>query len=276
MRALSTTKAFAKEPVLKFIELIDTARSLADDMTISNLLEYLLANSGLNELYRNDEEEERLENLNELIQSIKTYEQDHKEDEVSLVGYLQDIALYTNADYGKDKNNVKVMTIHQSKGLEFPYVFISGLSEGIMPNKRSVRERKKKAMEEERRLMYVAVTRAEKRLFLTESEGYSVQGSFDKVPSRFIREIKQNLFVTEGHMDESLWNRASTFSRSMDLECGLVALPPKASFSEGDEVGHHVFGNGIIRRIYDDGEYCEVEFFEKGVRSLKADKLYRV
>lgn len=276
LRALSTTKAFAKEPVLKFIELIDTARSLADDMSISNLLEYLLANSGLNELYRNDEEEERLENLNELIQSIKTYEQDHKEDEVSLVGYLQDIALYTNADYGKDKNNVKVMTIHQSKGLEFPYVFISGLSEGIMPNKRSVRERKKKAMEEERRLMYVAVTRAEKRLFLTESEGYSVQGSFDKVPSRFIREIKQNLFVTEGHMDESLWNRASTFSRSMDLECGLVALPPKASFSEGDEVGHHVFGNGIIRRIYDDGEYCEVEFFEKGVRSLKADKLYRV
>ena len=160
LRTLSTTKAFAKEPVHKFIELIETARTLSQGMSISNLMEYVLANSGLNELYRNDEEEERLENLNELVQSIKIYESDHKEDEVSLESYLQDVALYTNVDNDRSKNHVKVMTIHQSKGLEFPYVFISGLSDGIMPNKRSVRERKKKAMEEERRLMYVAVTRA--------------------------------------------------------------------------------------------------------------------
>ena len=152
LRKLSGTKAFGKEPVRKFIELIDTARTLSESMSISNLLEYILANSGLNELYRNDEEEERLENLNELIQSIKTYEEDHKEDEINLVTYLQEIALYTNLDYNKSKNHVKVMTIHQSKGLEFPFVFIAGLNEGIMPNKRSVRERKKKAMEEERSL----------------------------------------------------------------------------------------------------------------------------
>ena len=272
LRKLSGTKPFNREPVQKFIELIDTARTLSESMSISNLLEYLLQNSGLNELYRTDEEEERLENLNELIQSVKTYQEDHKEDEINLTTYLQEIALYTNLDYNKSKNHVKVMTIHQSKGLEFPYVFISGLSDGVMPNKRSVRERKKSGMEEERRLMYVAANRAQKRLFLTESEGYSVQGGFNKVPSRFIREIKEDLFVTEGHMDEDIWNRAAVFSRSMDAECGLVTFERKG-FCEGDEVTHEHFGGGIIRNIYDSGEYCEVEFWESGLRSLKADKL---
>ena len=273
LRTLSTTKAYAKEPVRKFIELIESARTLSQGMSISNLMEYVLANSGLNELYRNDEEEERLENLNELVQSIKTYESDHKEDEVSLESYLQDVALYTNVDNDRSKNHVKVMTIHQSKGLEFPYVFISGLSDGIMPNKRSVRERKKKAMEEERRLMYVAVTRAEKRLFLTESEGYSAQGGFNKVPSRFIREIKEHLMITEGQMDEDLWNRAAIFSRSMDMECGMAFLTETCGFVEGDEVIHDHFGYGIIRNIYDSGEYCEVEFLDAGLRSLKTEKL---
>ena len=269
------SRAFAKEPVRKFIELIDTARTLSESMSISNLLEYILANSGLNELYRNDEEEERLENLNELIQSVKTYEDAHRDDEISLQSYLQEISLYTNLDQDKSKNYVRIMTIHQSKGLEFPYVFIAGLSEGVMPNKRSVRERKKKAMEEERRLMYVAVTRAEKKLFLTESEGYSVQGGFDKVPSRFIREIDEKLFVTEGHMDESLWNRSARFSKSMDAECGLSPIV-KIGFAEGDAVHHDHFGDGVIRNIYDGGEYCEVEFWGTGVRSLKMTKLSKV
>lgn len=272
LRILSGTRTYAKEPVLKFIELIDTARTLAEGMSISNLLEYVLANSRLSEIYRNDEQEERLENLNELIQSIKTYESEHKEDEITLETYLQDIALYTNADYRKDKEFVKVMTIHQAKGLEFPYVFIAGLNEGILPNKRSVRERKKKAMEEERRLMYVAVTRAQRKLYLTESEGYSVQGGFDKVPSRFIREIKQNIIVTEGQMDDSIWNKACRFSKSMDAECGL-SHTVKKRLNEGDTVIHKHFGSGIIRNIYDDGDYCEVDFFESGLRSLKTDKL---
>ena len=276
LRKLNAAGTHATEAIKKFIELTDSARTLAKEgMSISNLLEYLLANSGLNELYRNDEEEERLENLNELIQSIKTYENDRREDYVTLEGYLQDIALYTNADYRKDKDFVKVMTIHQAKGLEFPYVFIAGLNEGVLPNKRSVRERKKKAMEEERRLMYVAVTRAEKKLFLTESEGYSVQGGFEKLPSRFIREIRSNLFVTEGRMDESIWNQACSFSRSLDTECGLVTVE-RIGLAEGDKVSHAIFGEGTIRSVYDDGNYCEVEFSNGGTRSLKAERLKKL
>ena len=79
--------------------------------------------------------------------------------------------------------------------------------------------------------------------------------------------------VTEGHMDEDLWNKAALFSRSMDKECELTFIAPRCEFLEGDEVIHEHFGNGIIRNIYDGGEYCEVEFWESGLRSLKTEKL---
>lgn len=277
LRILSQTKGYDKLPIIKFINAVDTARSLMAKMSVSDLLEYIIRESGLLEMYRSDEEEERLENINELIHSIKLYESEHREDEISLEDYLQDIALYTNADYTKDKNQVKIMTIHQAKGLEFPYVFIAGLSEGILPNKRSIRERKTKAMEEERRLMYVAVTRAEKKLFLTESEGYSMQGGFDKYPSRFIREIKQNLFVTEGHIDETIWSNAIAYSKALDHECELdspdVSKLDTESFNEGETVYHMHLGEGIVIRSYNDGEFCEVDFQKHGKRAVKSNKL---
>lgn len=277
LRTLSQTKGYEKEAITTFINTIDTARSYIDKMTVSELLNYTIRESGLLEMYRCDEEEERLENINELIHSIKLYESEHKEDEITLEDYLQDIALYTNADYTKDKDQVKMMTIHQAKGLEFPYVFIAGLSEGILPNKRSVRERKNKAMEEERRLMYVAVTRAEERLFLTESEGFSIQGKFDKYPSRFIREIKEGLFVTEGQIDETVWNNAIAFSKTLDGACesgyceGLEE--DTTGFKDGDSVKHEIFGEGTMIRSYNDGEFCEVEFKKYGTRSVKTEKL---
>ena len=82
--------------------------------------------------------------------------------------------------------------------------------------------------------------------------------------------------VTEGHIDEDLWNRAAVFSRSLDAECGLVVMSERCGFLEGDEVIHEHFGNGIIRNIYDGGDYCEVDFWESGLRSLKAEKLKKV
>lgn len=275
LKTLTQTKGYNKDSILQFIDAIETVRDCVGKMSISDLLDYIIRKSGLLEMYRNDEEEERLENISELINSIKTYEADHKEDDITLDHYLQDIALYTNADYAKDKDQVKMMTIHQAKGLEFPYVFIAGLSEGIMPNKRSVRERKHKAMEEERRLMYVAVTRAEQKLFLTESEGFSMQGGFEKYPSRFIREIKQGLFVTEGRMDQSIWNQAISFSKNFDRECelGIAEGIEENLFFEGDKVRHSHFGVGTVIKAYDNGEFCEVDFESFGVRAIKSDKL---
>lgn len=237
---------------------------------MSDLLSCLLKNSGLWNLYRDDTEEERLENLEELLSSIKDYEEEHREDEISLETYLQDIALYTNADKKTAKDCVKVMTIHQAKGLEFPYVFIAGLSEGIFPNRRSIRERKKNGMEEERRLMYVAVTRAETMLFLTESEGFSAQGNFSKYPSRFIKEITANLFVTEGKMDQSLWIRAEEFKQELDYEMSETS---DSTLTIGTQVSHKIFGDGVVESVDEDGQYAEVNFPKYGVRSVSIDKL---
>jgi DNA helicase-2/ATP-dependent DNA helicase PcrA len=139
-----------------------------------------LDGSGLKNAIREDQDEERLENLDELLSSIKLYERSRSEEEVTLSDYLQDIALYTNDDHRKEAPTLKMMTIHQAKGLEFPFVFITGLSEGIFPNLRTIREWKKNGEEEERRLMYVALTRVEKALFLTESEGYNLSTKMNK------------------------------------------------------------------------------------------------
>lgn len=256
-----------------FISVITKYRKEQEHMPISELLRQLLFESGLWELYRDDTDEGRLENLNELIQSIKLYEDENRENEISPETYLQDIALYTNADYSKDKNQVKVMTIHQAKGLEFPVVFISGLSEGIFPNRRSIRERKKKGMEEERRLMYVAVTRAEKALFLTESEGYTIHGGFSKYPSRFLREIKNNLFVTEGVVTDELWAHADAFKNQLDLEVNATVGHGYEEIEEGSKVSHAHFGKGTVTSMYDDGQFCEVDFEGTGMRFIRKDKL---
>lgn len=109
-------------------------------------------------------------------------------EDINLEGFLQQIALMSTEDTDKPVEAVKLMTIHASKGLEFPVVFIIGFSEGIFPSSRTIEERKKLGLEEERRLCYVAITRAQEFLYLTDSEGQS-QNGIKKLPSRFLFEI---------------------------------------------------------------------------------------
>lgn len=251
-------KAFQKRTVLSFIDLIEDCRQKKNEMKISDLLEYVLRKSGLMELVRKDGDEDRLENLAELQLSVKVYEKENRNEEISLATYLQEVALYTNEDADSKKNTIKLMTIHQAKGLEFPYVFVVGLSEGIFPNARTIRERKKKGEEEERRLMYVAVTRAEKALFLTESEGYNSSTQTDKYPSRFLLEIRKNFVVLEGKMDNSLLKG----TREMISQEKIVKdeLPEDYPFHEGDAVRHKIFGSGIVLKINPDHS-CIVRFY---------------
>jgi DNA helicase II / ATP-dependent DNA helicase PcrA len=265
-------KEFDKPSVIGFIDVIESCRQSQGVISITTLLDQVLKKSGLKDMIQIDDNEERLENLQELSNSIKYYEDINNEEDISLATYLQDVALYTNADYKKDSDVVKLMTIHQSKGLEFPCVFIIGLTEGIFPSYRSIRERKKDGEEEERRLMYVAVTRAEKNLFLTESEGYNYMSRQEKYPSRFLTEIKKEFFVTEGKMDDNLWNG----TRDMIEELERELTPPliTASFEVGETVKHHVFGEGEIISIQNNGEYCSVSFNGK-VYKINQAALYR-
>ena len=226
----------------------------------------MLNRSGLIDEVRADEDEERLENIQELASSVELYEEEHKDDEdLSLEKYLQDIALYTNADYRRDGAAVKLMTVHQSKGLEFPYVFVCGLTEGIFPNHRAIRERRKSAEEEERRLMYVAVTRAEKALFLTESEGFcnAIKGA--KYPSRFLTEIGDGLIEVKGDMDPTLLEITKDMVRRFDNE---TAAPDKGRFAVGDTVRHKLFGEGKVVEAFADRDAYRIDFGSRGTRNL--------
>lgn len=251
-----STKAF--DSLRTFIRLIEECRELREVSSISELLNYVLKESGLTDCYRNDQDVDRLENIEELISSIRYYEMVNEDNDITLENYLQDIALYTNADCKENGKTVKLMTVHQSKGLEFPYVFVCGLSEGVFPSHRALRERKIKALEEERRLMYVAITRAEKGLYLTEGEGFNFQTRTDKYPSRFLTEIKKNYLIQEGHMDETLWNGSKLLADAIDAE--IADKPKNEEITPGVQVNHQFFGDGIVQSISEDGVKCKVRF----------------
>ena len=238
--------------------------------------------SGLKKMYREDQDEDRLENIDQLLQSVKFYESTHEAEENRLSEYLQDIALYTNQDYRKDTPTVKMMTIHQAKGLEFPFVFIIGLSEGIFPNMRTIREYKKNGEEEERRLMYVAITRAQKALFLTESEGFNVSTKMNKYPSRFLTEIKREMFVTEGFMPEDLWKGTRNMMHVLDEETynpgegddfASERTEYDSPFEVGDVVVHNIFGEGTVVGVNKENTTFEVRFKDGDTRHLRADFL---
>lgn len=250
---------FNGKTIKDFVNLIDSLRLSISSLSVSDFLERVLEKTGLGNLYRNDGDQDRVENINELIQSIKYYEEINKDEEVTLENYLQDIALLTNLDYKKDCEAIKLMTIHQSKGLEFPYVFIIGLTEGIFPNYKTIRERKLSGLEEERRLMYVAITRAEKALFLTESEGYNYTTNGDKYPSRFISEISNDLIKVEGYIDPFLITKRDNIMSSLKTEIE----ESNRNFKIGDKVVHEVFGEGTILSVKPDKLSCEVQFSGK-------------
>ena len=262
-------------PAAGFVSLIEGSKEYSRKALVSDLLNRVLDRSGLKKMYREDQDEDRLENIEELLQSIRLYESQRGEDDVDLAEYLQDIALYTNQDYRKDTPTVKLMTVHQAKGLEFPYVFVIGLSEGMFPNMRTIREYKKNGEEEERRLMYVAITRAEKALFLTESEGFNVSTKMNKYPSRFLTEIQRNMFVTEGYVPEDLWRGTRNMMHVLDEESFHDSFERERSeymtpFKVGDVVCHNIFGEGKIVGANKESTTFEVRFADGQTRHLRA------
>ncbi|MDO4511537.1 MAG: ATP-dependent helicase [Bacteroidales bacterium] len=266
--------AMARTRMQDFVKVIEEGRELiAKGCGIGSTLDHVLTMSGLKEEYRTDEDEDRLENIHELLHSIKEYEASHHmgDEAPSLDDYLQDIALYTNADYRTDEETVRLMTIHQAKGLEFPYVFVMGLNEGVFPSHRAIRERLEAAEEEERRLMYVAVTRAERELILTESEGFSAANQCEKYPSRFLKEIPDHLITVKGRPPKYLFEEMEDMVNWLNAELGInrrvdyskkAAAKPKnddAEIRPGDTVEHMVFGLGTVEEVKENGS-CVVQF----------------
>lgn len=262
-----------KPPMRAFISLIEESRSRAEIMKISELADWVLKESGLEDLYRNDEEEERLENLAELVNSMKEFEATRfDEGDADLTSYLQEISLYVNSDHTEEKEKVRLMTIHQSKGLEFDTVFVAGLTEGVFPSHRSIRERRKDGEEEERRLMYVAVTRAMRMLYLSEAEGYLNDSGALKYPSRFISEVPDGVLMIEGNPDPTLFEGTRNMVNMINAELGDNAEAP---MSPGTIVKHKVFGQGTIES-YDAASKSYRVKFGTTVRNLIARVLTKL
>jgi len=226
----------------RFLALVERFAAVYHDMPISELLSAILDQSGYETMLRTEGSQERLDNLAELKQSVYEYETACGE-ECTLEYYLAHVALLTNTDAASAQNAVKLMTVHAAKGLEFPYVFLCGLEEGVFPSKKTATL---EGMEEERRLAFVAFTRAKKGLFLTDAEGRNLDGSY-RYPSRFIFNVDKNLLAYTHELDESLI--AETNWSIESSEKMLDSSPGISLFQPGDRIVHSILGAGEVTDI---------------------------
>lgn len=231
--------AFKQSDAGKFVHFINGIRQRHQSISLSECVARVCTDSGYEKYIRELGDMERFENLSEFKRIASEYE-NHFGEAVSLKEFINQISLQSEDDSEEACDMVKLMTIHAAKGLEFPNVFVIGFSEGIFPSAKTIEERKKMGLEEERRLCYVAITRAEKRLFLFDSEGYTQNGK-QKLPSRFLKEIGEENYIRVGTISKELQYSADQYASQLFSE--PVEHTPK---TVGARVTHPAFGEGEI------------------------------
>ena len=295
-----------------FAALIEYFKGQTEKESITDLLREIIEKTGYVESLEAEdkvEAESRIENIDELVNKAAAYEEDCQDrgEEASLSGFLEEVALVADIDsLDEDQDYVVLMTLHSAKGLEFPHVYLAGMEDGLFPSYMTITSDDNEDLEEERRLCYVGITRAEEKLTLTCARRRMVRGEtqFNKM-SRFIKEIPMELIDTgnrkieEGtqipvqntysHAKEAFRARpfASQFSASQSsgkttgkqpfssLQKGSQILAGKSgslSYQVGDRVRHTKFGEGTVLEIKEGGRDYEVtvEFDSAGVRKMFA------
>ena len=253
LKVLVSDPLFANTTAQNYIDLIERFATTYHGRQISEVFSHIMNQSGYELALRTEGSQERLDNLAELKQSIYEYETSCGE-ECTLENYLAHAALYTNADIATTKNAIRLMTVHTAKGLEFPVVFIAGLNENTFPSKKTDTL---EAMEEERRLAFVAVTRAQKLLYLTEAEGFS-QVSGSRYPSRFIFDIERPLLNYEVELPQQLIAKTKLYVQ--ESETKLQKKSELAGLAKGDTVEHGILGRGIVLEIDETAGTYTVQF----------------
>ena len=279
-----------------FVSFIQMLRTKADNLTVRELLEEVITQTGyVEELEKEgtDEARARIENIDELISKVQAYQDAMAEtgEEASLSGFLEEVALVADIDSVDDSQDyVLLMTLHSAKGLEFPHVFITGLEEGIFPGRGSFGGSDDSALEEERRLMYVGITRGMKSVTLTSARQRMIRGEIQYNPvSRFVREVPREL-VDLGHTvqekkpdKDKLLQGDSAYSRmkaafqkkpyqSTSPAVSRSAEPAELEYGVGDTVRHVKFGVGQVTDIRKGGRDYEVtvDFDRFGVKKMFA------
>ena len=251
----------AKKKINGFADLIREFRRKMQEGSLEELFKYITDETGYIANLKAEETEEaegRIENINELLNKVVTYEQEAEE--ASLSELLEEIALVADIDNLEDSDNrVVLMTLHSAKGLEFPYVFICGMEDGIFPSYMTVMSEDDDDMEEERRLCYVGITRAKKKLYLSAAKRRMMQGrtQFNKV-SRFIDEIPEQLLqldtgvnFKEKRPDKALFssNRSNRFRKPYQAKSFTSTKMDTLPYDVGDMVKHIKFGKGKVSKI---------------------------
>lgn len=247
-----------KEAIIDFCQLIKKLEKLKEISSLQKLITKVFQLSGYEKMLEKSEEdgETKLENIRELLSVSQKYQDELATD--CLDSFLEEISLVSDTDkIDQEKNAVHLMTMHSAKGLEFPVIFIAGLEEGILPHSRSILSPKE--MEEERRLMYVGITRAEEKVYLVFTGLRTIFGSTQcNPPSRFLADIPDHLLQT------------STKQTPPAKENFLEKKPAKkkvfSNYPDGAKVFHPDFGDGVV--ISSDKENITIVFQKFGIKKL--------
>ena len=276
-----------------FVTFIQSLKSKAQAYTVTELLEEIIDLTGyVDELKAEDTEESRarIENIDELISKTVSYQETMTAEgrEATLSGFLEEIALIADIDtVDPDQDYVLLMTLHSAKGLEFPYVYLAGMEDGIFPSSMCIFSGDSSDMEEERRLCYVGITRAMKELTLTSAQQRMVRGEtqYNRV-SRFVREIPREL-VELGHtvqqhkpkLEDVVPAKSSYMQMKQNFHAKVfqpqnfkVTKADSLDYGVGDTVRHVKFGVGIVKDIVEGGRDYEVtvDFDRAGVKKMFA------
>lgn len=271
-----------------FRNLIEGFSKMQDYLSVTELVEEVIEKSGYRAMLEKEntiESQSRLENLEEFLSVTKAFEE--RSEDKSLVAFLTDLALIADIDSLDEENNsnesIVLMTMHSAKGLEFPVVFIIGMEENIFPHSRSIGV--KEELEEERRLAYVGITRAEERLYLTCASFRTLFGRPNSnPPSRFIDEISEDILDAKSFSFEYREDRLP-FGQKKTSNNARMNVQPKAKFATpqrtggeqmqwkvGDKAIHGKWGTGVVVSVKGEGDDLELDiaFPDKGIKRLLA------
>ena len=272
------------QKLLQFSALIeDLAGLLANGMSLPEFYDELLIRTGYADMLLSKPTEEnktKLENVKELKSSIQSYLANTTEP--SLSGFLEEISLYTDLEqYNEGDDAVVMMTIHSAKGLEFPHVFLVGFEDGLFPGMRAIGDREE--MEEERRLCYVAITRAKKSLTISHARMRMIYGrTASALPSRFLQEIPESCIVKRGgYRPQVQESRRESYEKHISkshaylssvIRAQAASGVPAPEFNKGDMVMHAAFGKGMVLSVIKMGgdALLEVAFDDIGTKKLMA------
>ena len=262
---------------ISFYEMIQNLIKEQEFLEISEIVDEVLQKSGYRDMLDREqsiESRSRLENLDEFMSVPKDYEENTPLEEQSLINFLTDLSLVADIDEADTQNGVTLMTMHSAKGLEFPIVFIMGMEESLFPHIRAIKSEDDHEMEEERRICYVAITRAEELLYITNATTRLLFGrSQSNMPSRFLKEIPEDLLDSHtGQKRQTIYPKSQPKRGFSKRTTSTKKQVSSSDWKVGDKVMHKAWGEGMVSNVNEKNGSVELDiiFKSEGPKRLLA------